>query len=180
MERAGHRNIHLIGALALAAGMALVVGTALAFEHVGGFIPCALCLEQRTPYYAGVPVLLAGALAAALGWPAPVARGALVAAGLLMAYGLYLGVYHAGVEWAFWQGPADCAAVAASGIATDAGSLLADLDAITPPACGEAAGRFLGLSFAGWNAVASLGLAAAAFALAARPALAQGSSSTSQ
>ena len=171
MERArGHRNIHLVGALALAACMALVVGAALAFEHIGGFIPCALCLEQRTPYYAGVAVALAGALAAALGWPAPVARGALVAAGLLMAYGIYLGVYHAGVEWAFWQGPADCAAAATTGIATDAGTLLADLDAVTPPACGEAAGRFFGLSFAGWNVIASLGLAIAAFLLAARPA----------
>lgn len=170
MDSAEPRNVHFSGALTLAAAMAVVVGAALAFEHVGGFIPCALCLEQRTPYYAGIPVALLGAAAAALGLPALVARAALVAAGLLMAYGLYLGVYHAGVEWAWWPGPADCATTATSGIATDAGSLLADLDAVTPPACDEAAGRFLGLSFAGWNVIASLALAAAAFFLAARPA----------
>lgn len=170
MDIASPGSSQFLGALALAGLMALVVGAALAFEHVGGFIPCALCLEQRTPYYVGVPVALFGALAAALNWPSLLIRGSLVVAGLLMAYGLYLGVYHAGVEWAFWPGPADCATSATSGLATDAGSLLADLDAVTPPACDAAAGRFLGLSFAGWNVIASLGLAAAAFFLAARPA----------
>jgi len=170
MDIASPGRSQFLGALSLAGVMALVVGTALAFEHIGGFIPCALCLEQRTPYYTGVPVALFGALAAALNWPSLLARGALVVAGLLMVYGLYLGVYHAGVEWAFWPGPADCATSATSGLATDAGSLLADLDAVTPPACDTAAGRFLGLSFAGWNVLASLGLAAAAFFLATRPA----------
>lgn len=169
MEPAQFRNVQLLGALTLAVAMALVVGSALAFEHIGGFIPCALCLEQRTPYYIAIPVLLAGALAYVVGLPALVMRGAVIVAGLLMAYGLYLSVYHAGVEWAFWQGPADCATTATSGIATDAGSLLADLDAVTPPACDQAAGRFIGLSFAGWNALASLFLAASAFVLAMRP-----------
>ena len=158
------------GALLLALAMALVVGAALGFEHIGGFIPCALCIEQRTPYYGAIPLALLGALAAGLNWSNIIVRGALVGAGLLMAYGLYLAVYHAGVEWAFWPGPADCATAATSGLTTDAGSLLADLDAVTPPACDEAAGRFLGLSFAGWNAIASLFLAAGAFYLASRPA----------
>ena len=36
------------------------------------------------------------------------------------------------------------------------------IDAIRPPSCDEAAGRFLGLSFAGWNAVASALFAAVA------------------
>ncbi|MBO6554476.1 MAG: disulfide bond formation protein B [Roseitalea sp.] len=170
MDIASPARSRFFGALALAVAMAIVVGTALAFEHVGGFIPCALCLEQRTPYYAGIPLALFAALAAVLDWPSILTRGALVVAGLLMVYGLYLGVYHAGVEWAFWPGPADCATSATSGLATDAGSLLADLDAVTPPACDDAAGRFLGLSFAGWNVIASLGLAAVAFFLATRPA----------
>ena len=32
----------------LALAMAAVVGAALAFEHIGGYIPCKLCLEQRS------------------------------------------------------------------------------------------------------------------------------------
>ncbi len=30
-------------------GLAATVGTALGFEHLAGFMPCKLCLEQRTP-----------------------------------------------------------------------------------------------------------------------------------
>lgn len=163
-------RLHTVGALGLALVMAVIVGMAIGFEVIGGFIPCALCLEQRQPYYAAVPVALLGAVAAALDWPAWIARGALILAGVIMAYGLYLAIFHAGVEWAFWPGPADCAVATESGVASDAGDLLGALDAITPPACDEAAGRFLGLSFAGWNALASLPLVLAAFWLAVRPA----------
>lgn len=159
-----HRQV----ALFLALAFALVVGTALAFEHVGGFIPCALCLQQREPYYAAIPVALVAALAAALRWPACITRGGLVIVGLLMSYGMVLSVYHSGVEWAWWAGPADCAAAATSGITTDAGSLLEALDTVRPPSCDEAALRILGLSFAGWNVLASLALAVAAFRAALR------------
>ncbi|RUU27092.1 disulfide bond formation protein B, partial [Mesorhizobium sp. M6A.T.Ca.TU.002.02.2.1] len=38
-------------ALFLAVAMAATVGSALAFQYLGGYIPCKLCLEQRTPYY---------------------------------------------------------------------------------------------------------------------------------
>lgn len=36
-------------ALFLALAMAAVVGGALAFQHIGGYIPCKLCYEQRLP-----------------------------------------------------------------------------------------------------------------------------------
>ena len=151
-------RFHAVAALFLALAMAAVVGTALGFEHIGGYIPCKLCLEQREPYYAGVPVALLAAVAGYFKWPSCITRGGLVIVGLLMAYGLVLAIYHSGVEWAWWAGPDDCAAAATSGIATDAGNLLGALDTVTPPSCDKAAGRFLGLSFAGWNVLASLGL----------------------
>ena len=44
-------------------GLAATVGTALGFEHIGGYLPCMLCLEQRTPYYIGVPLMLLALLA---------------------------------------------------------------------------------------------------------------------
>ena len=34
------------------------------------------------------------------------------------------------------------------------------MNTLIPPSCDEAAGRFLGLSFAGWNVLASAALAA--------------------
>ena len=143
--------------LAIAIGMTLVVGTALGFEYIGGYIPCALCLKQRLPYYVGIPVMLLAALSARLGGPALLTRTLALAGGLLMVYGACLGIYHAGVEWAWWEGPADCSA--AIGGSIDAGNLLSDLNAKKPPSCTEAALRVLGLSFAGWNVVASVILA---------------------
>ncbi|MEF2546378.1 disulfide bond formation protein B [Aurantimonas sp. E1-2-R+4] len=144
----------------LTAGTAMTVGTALLFQHVGGYIPCALCLEQRIPYYVAIPIALVAFVAAAGRAPAVLTRGLLLTIGLIMLYSLYLGVFHSGVEWGFWPGPADCGQVGGSDLM--GGDLLATIDAIRPPSCDEAAGRFLGLSFAGWNAVASALFAAVA------------------
>jgi disulfide bond formation protein DsbB len=144
----------------LAVAMAVVVGSALLFEHVGGYIPCKLCLEQRTPYYAGIPVMVLAALSSRIGLPGIVTRGLIVVGALLMTWGLGMGVYHSGVEWGWWAGPTDCGAVAG---APAGGSLLDSLNTVIPPSCDEAALRILGLSLAGWNAVASLVLAAVAW-----------------
>ena len=152
------------GALALGLAVAAVVGTALAFEHVGGYIPCALCLEQREPYYVAAPLLLAAAALAAFG-RAGAARVLIALAGLAMLYAAYLGAFHAGVEWGWWPGPTDCAA--AAGPVDTSGGLLSQLDR-RPPSCDRAAGRFVGLSFAGWQVVAAVPLALASLMLAVR------------
>lgn len=137
----------------LALGMTAVIGGALLFQHVGGYLPCALCLEQRTPYYIGVPLAFLAAIAALLRARPVVIRGLLLAVGLLMLWSLGLAIYHAGVEWQFWPGPADCAAPAGADLS---GDLLSSLDAVHPPSCTTAALRIFGLSLAGWNAIASL------------------------
>lgn len=156
-------QMQVLAALAVLAGMALTVGTALGFQHIGGFIPCKLCLEQRVPYYIGMPVAALALASAAFGGPGALTRLLLVAAGGLMLWGLGLGVYHSGVEWGWWAGPTDCGAVAAPAD-TGGQGILDALDRFVPPSCDEAAGRFLGLSFAGWNVLASLALAAIALA----------------
>ncbi|MCY0092464.1 disulfide bond formation protein B [Hoeflea ulvae] len=155
------RDIRTRTALFLALAMAAVVGTALGFEHIGGYIPCALCLEQRMPYYAGAPLMLIAAVVSRAGGPSWAVRGLLAVGGLLMLYGLVLGVYHSGVEWHWWDGPASCA-TSADAVTRDAGSLLGDLSSKKPPSCDAAALRVLGLSFAGWNVLASAALAAIA------------------
>jgi len=154
-------------ALFLAVAMALVVGSALAFEHIGGYIPCALCLEQRIPYYIGAPLMLVAAIISLAGGPSRAVRGLLAIGGLLMLYGLVLGVYHSGVEWHWWDGPASCA-TSADAVTKDAGSLLGDLSSKKPPSCDSAALRVLGLSFAGWNVLASAALATIAFRAASQ------------
>ena len=141
--------------LVVTVGLIATVGSALAFEHIGGYAPCALCLEQRTPYYIGIPFALVGLIAAALHWPACIIRGMLMIALACLIATALLGAYHSGVEWGFWAGPESCSASITGG-PSDAGSLLQDLATAKPPSCDEAAGRFLGISFAGWNVIAAL------------------------
>ena len=102
---------YALTALFLMLVMAATVGTALIFQYWGGYIPCKLCLAQRTPYYVGVPLMAVALISSALNWPTWLTRLLLLAGGLLMVYSLYLGVHHAGVEWGWWAGPTDCGAV---------------------------------------------------------------------
>jgi disulfide bond formation protein DsbB len=151
----------LICAVLVTIGMAATVGGALGFEHIGGYIPCALCLLQRDPYYYGIPLGVLAILTSVLKLPGWTTRTLLLGVGILMLVGAGLGVYHAGAEWHFWEGPSTCATTA-QGISSDVGDLLGDLDAKHAPSCTDAALRVLGLSFAGWNVIASLILAAIA------------------
>ncbi len=155
-------RLRMLTAAFLAVAMAATVGTALGFQYIGGYIPCKLCYEQRIPYYVGAPLMLLAAVAAAARLPAWVVRGLLAIGGLLMASGLYLGVFHSGVEWGWWPGPTDCTNVAGP-VDTGGKGILDALDQFVPPSCDKAALRILGLSMAGWNAIASLILAAVAF-----------------
>ncbi|MGC4026662.1 MAG: disulfide bond formation protein B [Mesorhizobium sp.] len=146
-------STHLRAALFLALAMAITVGTALGFQHIGGYIPCKLCYAQRTPYYVGVPLMLLASLSAFLRWPPLLTRILLWIGAAIMAYSLYLGVKHAGVEWNWWAGPTDCGAVAP--VETGGKGVLDAINTVIPPSCDKAALRVLGLSFAGWNAVVS-------------------------
>ena len=149
----------LVGhSLVLAVGMAATVGTALGFQHIGGYIPCALCLLQREPYYWAIPVALGAFATALFRLPPAVTRGLIGVVVVMMIVGAGMGVYHSGVEWGFWPGPATCSTTA-NGLTTNAGNLLNDLNTVHGPSCTEAALRVLGLSFAGWNVLASLALA---------------------
>jgi disulfide bond formation protein DsbB len=136
---------------------------ALAFEHIGGYLPCALCLMQRTPYYAGLPVLAVAIGAILLKAPRAVVTGLFAVFAALMLYNTVLAGYHAGVEWGFWEGPASCAPSISIDSAAD---LMDQLENKHAPSCTQAALRILGLSFAGWNVLIS-GLLAALAVLAA-------------
>ncbi|TDR89604.1 disulfide bond formation protein B [Enterovirga rhinocerotis] len=144
-------------ALAIAIAAAATVGGALLSEHVGGLVPCQLCLWQRWPYYAGIPLAVLTAVA-----PDPrLRRAGLGLLALVFLASAGLGAYHAGAEWSFWPGPSSCGGgTAVSGTVDD---LLKGLETTRVVSCSEAAWRLWGgLSLAGLNAVASLVLAAGA------------------
>lgn len=158
-------------------GMVSVIASVLAFEHLGGYIPCALCLKQRIPYYIGIPVAFLALIAVYWRWPQIVIRGAFVITGLLVMWTLILAAYHSGVEWAWWAGPTECGVTGGdSDVKASAENLLSQLSFSKPPSCDQAAGRFLGLSFAGWNVVVSAGIAFLAFRAAMITDLAMGRS----
>ena len=155
--------------LALTVAMA-AIATAWGFE-LAGYKPCPLCLKQRWPYYFSMPVLaLMAALMVVHRDDTSTVRLGLVVVGVVMLAGAATGVYHSGIEWGFWEGPASCAGGA--GLT----GVLPDLDARVVR-CDEAPWRFAGLSFAGWNVVMSLLVAALALAGARGD---YGSSSVSQ
>ena len=149
--------------LVVLVGMIITIGSALGFEHLGGYAPCALCLEQRIPYYWGIPLMAIGLVAALMRWSPLIVRGMLVVGFLCLVATAGLGIYHSGVEWGFFAAPESCGA-GLSATSSDAGNLLDSLETAKPPSCADAAGRFLGLSFAGWNVVAAGLLAAVAAA----------------
>jgi disulfide bond formation protein DsbB len=100
------------------------------------------------------------ALAARKGAPRTVLLAGLVVIAVAALANSIFGVYHAGVEWKFWQGPTDC-----TGPVLDlrkAGNLLEQLDKVKVIRCDEVQWRFLGLSLAGYNALISASMAAIA------------------
>lgn len=142
----------------LAAGAAFLLGLAailgaLGSQYLGGLQPCELCLEQRLPYYWGLPLL---ALVLLL-WnrlPLPVWFIAMAITAALFAWGAWLGIFHSGVEWGFWPGPTACSGTGA-GLSLSLDSLN-DLQPVI--GCDVVQFRFLGLSLAGYNALVSLGV----------------------
>jgi disulfide bond formation protein DsbB len=134
------------------------LGAALIFQHVFGYVPCQMCLWQRWAYYLGIPLAAVLAAGGARLPPGVVKIGLFV---LLVSFAgnAALGLYHAGVEWHIWPGPTSCGA-GAEGPST--GSLIEDLKRTRVVACDAAPWHFLGLSFAGWNTVASAALAGVA------------------
>jgi disulfide bond formation protein DsbB len=151
-------------ALAIFVLSAATLAGAWYFEIVVKLPPCPLCLEERLPYHIVIPLSLLMAIAALVRAPAKLLAVGFVVVIIAMLGGAALAAYHAGVEWHFWAGPADC-----SGPLTDLsakGSLLNQLHSVNIVRCDEAAWRFLGISLAGYNVLMSLVVAAiAAFGL---------------
>jgi disulfide bond formation protein DsbB len=148
-----------------AAGIIAVVGALTIcgfyfFQYVMHLPPCPLCLEQRQPYYVCVPLAVLLFIGANHGASNKVMIAGFAVITAFMLWDCGLAVYHAGVEWKWWQGPIDCSGpINKFGAARD---IFKKLDNVVTVRCDEVSWRFLGLSLAGWNVLVSLGLAAVA------------------
>jgi disulfide bond formation protein DsbB len=153
-------NPALTAALAVTVIAAATLAGAWFFQLVLGLVPCELCLAQRYAYYLAVPLGVLVAIAAARDAPRSVLMAGLALLLLAALGNAGLGVYHAGVEWKFWQGPTAC--TGPIGNLGSAGSLLERLDTVKVIRCDEVQWTFLGLSLAGYNVLISLLMAAIA------------------
>ena len=130
------------------------------FEYVLGYPPCPLCLDQRNAFYVSVPLAALLWLGANHGASSKVMIAGFAVIAAIMLWNAGLSAYHAGVEWKFWPGPADCSGpINSLGSAND---MLKRLQNIRIVRCDEAAWRFLGISLAGYDVLVSLFLAATA------------------
>jgi disulfide bond formation protein DsbB len=140
---------------------ALTIATVYYFQYVLGYQPCPLCLEQRNAYYVCIPLAALLWVGAGHGASNKVMALGFAVIAVAMLWNTGLSAYHAGVEWKLWAGPSECSGAAAS--FGSAGSLLKSLQTIHIPRCDEAAWRFLGISFAGYDVPVSLALALIGF-----------------
>lgn len=143
----------------LGAGAVAILGTAFAFQYLGGLAPCVLCLWQRYPY--AIVIGLAGigfGLARVSGQPRAVLAGMMIAIALAMVIDAGIAAFHVGVEQHWWQGTSGCTGT--TGTVTTAADLAQLLKATPVVRCDEIAWSLAGISMAGYNFVAALGMAA--------------------
>lgn len=152
-----YANPIIAAAAVVALGGAATILGAWIFQYLG-YRPCALCLEQRHPYYFAIPLAVFIVLGESVGSRRRILLAALAVIVGLMLWNAGLGTYHAGAEWKWWPGPTTCGGAADLG----GGNLLKDLQSVNVVRCDEAAWRFLGLSLAGYNVLISLALAVVA------------------
>ena len=152
------------GGLALAVPVALLAG-ALISQYLGGLYPCEMCHWQRWPHYVAAVVALIAFLTRRRG----IRRTCVILAAVLIAGSGAIGVFHAGVEYGWWQGVTTCSSTIDMTGTTSADRLAAIMRAPLIR-CDVAQWRFAGISLAGYNAIFSIGAAVIILALMRKPA----------
>lgn len=138
-----------------------MLAAAHAFQRFGGLFPCPLCLDQRNWHWAVVAVSLLALVA--LRVRPGLARWAAVLLGLVLLGSAGMAAYHVAVEQ-HWV-------VAQCDARIDAGDIrpLDFGETFQAVRCDEIAWSLFGISMAGYNAIISLLLALASFAVALAP-----------
>ena len=135
---------------------AVLLAGAWGSQLIGHLYPCEMCHWQRWPHYAAVAL---AALAFAV--PGVPAKRALVfSAAVAIAVSGAIGVFHAGVEYHWWDGITACTSNV-SGSGGSAEDMLARIMNAPIIRCDVAQWSLFGISLAGFNALLSLGGAGA-------------------
>ena len=128
---------------------AALVGGAWIGQLGFGLVPCEMCHWQRWPHYAAIVLALL-----AFWVPGRVNRRALVVlAGIAIAISGLIGIYHAGVEYHWWEGHTACTGSFGGSTA----DVLAQIMNAPVVRCDAPQWTLFGISLAGFNALFSLG-----------------------
>ncbi len=145
---------HLARLVALLVPLGLL-GGALGSQYLGGLHPCEMCYWQRWPHAAAIGLATLAFTDAA---DSQRSRTLTLLAALAIAISGAIGVYHAGVELKIFEGMTACTTTAS---AASNAELLDQLMRVPLVRCDQVQWSLLGISMAGWNAIVSLGGAAA-------------------
>ena len=133
---------------------AMVLGAALLSQYWGGLAPCELCLLQRWPWAAAIAISLVALVAGGR----PVLPWAALVLAVVFALSAAFAFYHVGVEQHWFAGPSAC--TASGGGAMTLEDMKRQILGTAPVLCDRVQWSLFGVSLAGWNLLASLGMVA--------------------
>jgi len=142
------KSLSLARALALIVPLAMLAG-AYAFQFVGGLHPCEMCWWQRYAHMAAIALAL---IAYATRGKVCVSALFTGLAGLAIGIGGGIGLFHAGVEYGWWQGLTACSISPGGGSSAD---ILNQIMATPITRCDVAPWSLFGISMAGYNGLLS-------------------------
>ena len=156
-------RLEIVTPLAQARLLAFVVpgallGGALASQYLGGLFPCEMCYWQRWPHVVAL-VLALFAFVTPPRWT----RTLVVLAGVAIAVSGAIGVFHAGVEYGWWEGVTTCTATPIGGSSEDMLKAILNAPIVR---CDQPQWTLFGISLAGFNALFSFAAAGLIWALA--------------
>lgn len=152
-------NSRLAAPIAALAAPVLLYGGALVSQFGFGLHPCEMCYWQRWPHQAAIILAL---LALLLRRNDKAMRAFTRFAAVAIAISGAIGVYHAGVEYGFWEGLTTCATGTAGPVSLEA---IMNAPLIR---CDTAQWTLGGISLAGFNAIFSFAAAALVLTLLRR------------
>lgn len=163
MATAFEARLDIVTPLAKARLLAFVVpgallAGALGSQYLGGLFPCEMCYWQRWPHEVAVVLAMFAFVT-----PARWTRLLVVLAGVAIAVSGAIGVFHAGVEYGWWDGVTTCTATPMGGSGEDVLKAILNAPIIR---CDQPQWTLAGISLAGFNALFSFAAAALIWALA--------------
>ena len=133
-------------------GSFLLLMGAFGFQFIGKLTPCPMCIWQRWPH---ATAILIAVVAMTVLWQQRRFLAGLGALTMLASAGL--GIFHAGVEQKWWDGPSSCSGADPTSLSSD--QLLDQLMDTPLVRCDEIVWDLFGITMAGWNGMISIGLA---------------------